>query len=226
MARKAGTAAARGAPVERLAELAGYVVEAVPVDSLQLDPDNARKHSPRSIETLKGLLRRFGQQKPVVVEPTTRIVRAGNGTLVAARELGWPTIAVHWTQLEGDEARAFALADNRAGELSFFDEAELARQLASFDDSDLPALIGFDPGDLAELPPQGGDMEGDGAAGEPGARKSAPRVPRSSDVTVRVLVVVPNAELFERAMQATGQMNRAEALMSICSSYLAHTTSR
>jgi hypothetical protein len=39
-------------------------------------------------------------------------------------------------------------------------------------------------------------------------------------------VVVPNAELFERAMQATGQMNRAEALMSICQSYLAHTPSR
>ncbi|HXD08170.1 MAG TPA: ParB N-terminal domain-containing protein [Burkholderiaceae bacterium] len=185
MARKA---AALVAPVVG-AELAGYAVEAVPVDSLQLDPDNARTHNPRSIATLKGLLQRFGQQKPVVAEPGTRIVRAGNGTLLAARELGWPTIAVHWTALAGDEARAFALADNRAGELSFFDEATLARQLTSFDDHELAAIIGFDAGDLQGLAGLAiDDLAGDGEPGEVGARKSQPRVPRSSDVTVRVLV--------------------------------------
>jgi len=40
------------------------------------------------LEQIKASLRRFGQQKPIVVD-ATNVVRAGNGTLAAAKALGW-----------------------------------------------------------------------------------------------------------------------------------------
>ena len=102
--------------------------ELVALERLKLDPDNARVHNPRNLAAVKASLARFGQQKPVVAS-RDGIVYAGNGTLLAARDLGWPSLAVKWTNLQGDEARAYALADNRSNELSFFDETMLAEQL-------------------------------------------------------------------------------------------------
>jgi ParB-like chromosome segregation protein Spo0J len=46
------------------------------------------------------------------------VVIAGNGTLAAAVELGWKDIDVVETKLKGQEAVAFAIADNRTAELA------------------------------------------------------------------------------------------------------------
>src|SRR4051812_40759398 len=62
-------------------------VETVEISTLCPDPANVRRHSERNIETIKASLRRFGQQKPVVVD-ANGIVRAGNGTVAAAVALG------------------------------------------------------------------------------------------------------------------------------------------
>ena len=127
---------------------------------LSSDPANARLHSDRNIEAVVGSLRRFGQQKPIVID-SDGIIRAGNGTFQAATKLGWEKIAVVQTDLEGAEATAYAIADNRAGELATWDQDVLARSLLSlrqgedgaegldgtgFSDGDLQALFG-------ELPP-------------------------------------------------------------------------
>ena len=50
------------------------------IADLSADPANARKHSERNIESIMASLRRFGQQKPIVVDKSG-VVRAGNGTL-------------------------------------------------------------------------------------------------------------------------------------------------
>ena len=68
---------------------------AVPIGSLVLDPENARRHDRRNIEAVKASLTRFGQVKPVVVQERGRIVRAGNATVEAAIELGWTEIAAN-----------------------------------------------------------------------------------------------------------------------------------
>ena len=117
----------------------------VPLDSLTLDPNNARKHSKRNIAAIAGSLEKFGQRKPIVVHGSKVI--AGNGTVEAARSLGWIEIDVarvpdDWSE---DEAKAYALADNRSAELAEWDEPVLAGQLLELDASgwDLSAL-GFD----------------------------------------------------------------------------------
>lgn len=94
---------------------------AVPIGGLELDPRNARKHPPRSIETIKASLTGFGQQKPIVLKLDGKTVLAGNGTLVAAQELGWTHIAAVRSGLDGQEATAFGLADNKTAETSEWD---------------------------------------------------------------------------------------------------------
>jgi len=109
-------------------------IETIDIQKLQFDPDNARKHSKKNIEAIAGSLKRFGQRKPIVVM-SSNIVIAGNGTLEAAKQLGWSKIIVayapnDWTY---EQARSFALADNRTAELGEWDSDKLAMQLIELD---------------------------------------------------------------------------------------------
>jgi len=127
-------------------------VESVPIATLSQDPANARKHDDKNLEAIKASLRRFGQQKPIVVD-SSNVVRAGNGTLAAATALGWESINVVQTDLQGSEATAYAIADNRTAELAEWDESVLAASLSSLADVDETWLsdLQFSEKELAEL---------------------------------------------------------------------------
>ena len=112
------------------------------LDKLTLDPVNARTHDKRNIEAIKTSLEKFGQQKPIVVD-ADNVVRAGNGTLIAARELGWETISVVRTTLAEAEALAYAIADNRTAELAAWDAEALVAAMASIKDPELRGAAGF-----------------------------------------------------------------------------------
>lgn len=108
-------------------------IESVKISSLMLDPENARKHSKKNLKAIAGSLNSFGQRRPLVV--WDGIVIAGNGTLEAAKSLGWDTIEItrvppDWTH---EQARAYALADNRTAELAEWDAEILANQLIELD---------------------------------------------------------------------------------------------
>ena len=118
--------------------------ERVPIDSVKLDPANVRRHGEKNLSAIKSSLSRFGQQKPIVVD-ADGIVRAGNGTWTAAKALGWKEITVVRTELKGSEATAYAIADNRTGELAEWDEDALAQTLAALqiEDEELLLVSGF-----------------------------------------------------------------------------------
>lgn len=127
---------------------------AVPVADLRPAERNARLHAlDRDIPVLMNSLRRFGQRKPLVARSSTREVLAGNGTLMAARQLGWAYVAVAWFDGTDEEAQAYALADNRTAELSQWDLEELSAQLADITSRDaaLPAALGWSEQDLSPL---------------------------------------------------------------------------
>lgn len=126
-------------------------VEKRSIASLVADPENARIHDEVNINAIMGSLKTFGLQKPIVVSDAG-VVIAGNGTLAAARALGWTEIDAVVTDLSGDEARAFALADNRTAELAKWDELILGKTLSDLMDNgfDLPS-IGFDAAFLPEV---------------------------------------------------------------------------
>ena len=116
-------------------------VETVDIDLVMFDPANVRKHGERNLETIKASLARFGQQKPVVVG-RGNVVLAGNGTLAAARALGWDEIKIVRTDLTGTDATAYAIADNRSAELAEWDDQSLAETLRALqsEDFDLGAV--------------------------------------------------------------------------------------
>jgi len=124
-------------------------VETVPVDSLSFDPNNARKHNPKNLEAIKGSLKKFGQQKPIVVDGRG-IVLAGNGTLQAIKELGWSSVNVVRSELSNFEASAYALADNRTAELATWDEEVLGRTLQYLREENFAIEeIGFELDDMS-----------------------------------------------------------------------------
>lgn len=104
-------------------------VERVAVSELREDPQNVRKHSVRNLDAIEASLRRFGQQKPVVAKPDGTVI-AGSGQLAVTRDrLKAATIMVQWTALDGHEATAFGIADNRTAELAEWDFHGLADAL-------------------------------------------------------------------------------------------------
>ena len=123
---------------------------AVPIESLTPDPANARKHGTKNLDAIKASLAKFGQRKPIVVQREGMVVRAGNGTLEAAKALGWTEIAA--VVLDDDNATAsqFAIADNRTAELAEWDDPVLAALLEPMDDVTRNSL-GFTDEDVAEL---------------------------------------------------------------------------
>ena len=127
-------------------------IETIAVADLSLDPSNVRKHSRRNLDAIKASLRKFGQQKPIVVD-AKGIVLAGNGTLTAAKELGWTEIQATRTELAGVEATAFAIADNRTAELAEWEEDGLAKVLESLkvEDADLLAATGYDAAEVDKM---------------------------------------------------------------------------
>jgi len=136
-------------------------LETVTIDSLTLDPQNARKHSKRNLDAIVASLDKFGQRKPIVVHNGTVI--AGNGTLEAAKLLGWTEIAVSLcpSDWDADTAKAYALADNRSSELAEWDEKILSTQLLDLDGMgwniealgfEMPQVVETEPIDEDDIP--------------------------------------------------------------------------
>ena len=123
---------------------------AIPIASLHFDPANARKHNDKNLDAIKASLAKFGQRKPVVVQREGMIVRAGNGTLAAAKALGWDEIAAVILDDDNATASQYAIADNRTAELAEWDNETLASLLDGMDDQDRE-LLGFNADDMKEL---------------------------------------------------------------------------
>ena len=120
------------------------------ISSLTLDPKNARKHGDTDIQAIAASLERFGQQTPIVVTADNIVVK-GNGTLLAAKSLGWTKIDALRTDLTGEQVAAYSIADNRTAELSDWDNEVLLELLQGFDDQSLLDACGFDEEALAAL---------------------------------------------------------------------------
>ncbi len=99
---------------------------AVPIAEFKLLDGNPRRGD---VEAVARSLDAFGQRKPVVINADGTVL-AGNHTVMAARELDWSHVAA--VRVDDDEttAKAYALADNRTGQLGGFDETDLAQMMA------------------------------------------------------------------------------------------------
>jgi ParB-like chromosome segregation protein Spo0J len=128
-------------------------IETLPIRDLTPDPENARLHDDKNLKAIQGSLKEFGQRKPIVITAAGVIV-AGNGTVEAAKRLGWTEIEA--VRVPGDwtpnQIKAFALADNRTAELASWDIQVLDQQLWDLEQEELDVtLLGFESRIVAEV---------------------------------------------------------------------------
>ncbi len=126
---------------------------AVPLDKLSLLPGNPRRGD---VDSIKRSYSRFGQRKPVVAVGNAEdggYVSDGNHQLLAARDLGWDTLAVVWTDDDKETAEAYALAANRTSELGTNDNSDLLAMLlrVTSADTELLAAASYGHDDLADI---------------------------------------------------------------------------
>lgn len=130
-----------------------HKIERVPIDSVTPDPENANQHPERQIEMLMESIGRFGQLPTIIVGADGTIIK-GNGTHEAAKRAGLGHVDIIRVPLEGAEARAFAVADNRLAELSEWDLERLEKQVMEMTEA-IPGFnlgaIGFDQSTLDDL---------------------------------------------------------------------------
>lgn len=207
-------------------------VETIKVESLHLDPANVRKHGERNLDAIKASLAKFGQQKPIVVD-AKGVVIAGNGTLAAARSLGWTTVQAVRSNLKSVESTAYAIADNRTAELAEWDDAALAETLRAVqsDPSIDLAVTGFDADEVdAMIERLGRDMlDNEGLAGAIGGLPDGDKSPFQqmtftvSDAQAETVKAAIDAAKDAGAFDATGNENgNGNALARIAETYLAN----
>tara|TARA_Y100001963_G_scaffold150219_1_gene231012 strand:+ start:510 stop:1133 length:624 start_codon:yes stop_codon:yes gene_type:complete len=169
----------------------------VNIETLSQDPANARSHSERNVESIKASLRAYGQQKPIVVN-SKGVVIAGNGTLEAAKQLGWKEIGIVESDLQGAQAMAFAIADNRTAELASWDYPVLGEQVKALMDEGIDLeTIGWLEHEVEPLlqadwtPPEVQPMDED---------EGGHQQPGGNDQTTNVEVTSEQLEVIEEAV--------------------------
>lgn len=114
----------------------GTQVKIVPIAELIPDPSNARRRNSRAESALATSVKELGAGRSVVID-RDGVIRAGNGTLEAAKAAGISEAIVietdgrklvvvkrpDWT---AEQALAYAISDNRTNELSYFDVKALS----------------------------------------------------------------------------------------------------
>jgi ParB-like chromosome segregation protein Spo0J len=203
---------------------------AMHVDDLLLDPANARKHGDKNLETIASSLSQFGQQRPIVLHLDGKTVIAGNGTLTAARALGWKYIAAMPSTLTGAQAVAFGLADNRSSELAEWDFETLGNLMRGLqeDEIDVTAL-GWKDYEIEPLlqadwnPPKLKDEEPDADEPKPptGDKQHGAGDLRSIECTLEQHNLIENAIAKLREVEQDQDIPDGRALELICADYLA-----
>ena len=119
------------------------------ITDLTPDPKNARKHSPRNVETIADALRAVGAARSIVIDEDN-VVLAGNATIQAAADAGithvqvveadgQTVVAVRRRGLTPHQKAQLAIYDNRAAELADGWDVEVLQALEA-DGVDLSAF--------------------------------------------------------------------------------------
>lgn len=186
-----------------------------PMASLKHDPENVRLHPERNLAAITASLTANGQQKPVVATADGTII-AGNGLFAAASAMGWGTLAVVTFNGTKNEARAYALADNRTAELAKWDHEGLSKLLLEMKSEDVNLDgLGWDAKELDMLlqaswaPP---DKEPGGLGGE--------AVKRQITMTHEQFEIVTAAIQRVRERENDAEISDGRALELICADFL------
>lgn len=124
------------------------------IDPQELKPfaDNPRHHSERNIQDIQRSIKKFGFTNPILVRQEDNMVVAGHGRLQSAQELGLDEVPVIYLDFSENDAKLYAITDNRTAETSEWDLVALDELVQSLemDEDELPDT-GFYADELEEI---------------------------------------------------------------------------
>lgn len=127
-------------------------VEYVSIDTLKPFVDNPREHSDRNINDIKRSMSRFGWTNPVLVRREDNMIVAGHGRIEAAKIEGIETVPVIYLDMSDNDAKLYAITDNRTAETSEWDLLALKELTDLLDREDMEIEdSGFELAELEEL---------------------------------------------------------------------------
>ena len=186
------------------------------------DARNANRGTERGTGLIETSLRNYGAGRSVLADRNGVLI-AGNKTIEGAASAGLQKVRV--VQTDGTEvvvvqrtdldlqtdkaARELAIIDNRAGQVSLEWDADELDRLAGDYDIDLKSL-GITEGELEDM--RVSEVDSSTESRQLEGMKGQP--------TVKVVLAMPQLAIFEQAIEATGEINRADAVMKICEAYL------
>ena len=121
------------------------------LESVHPDPRNPRVHSPKQIKQIARSIQSFGFNVPILIDKESKIL-CGHGRYLAAKQLGMPEVPIiRLDHLSPEQAKAFAIADNRLTENSTWDEILLGEVFAELSELELNFSLedtGFTMGEI------------------------------------------------------------------------------
>ena len=129
----------------------GSIGEWLPIDSLKPWAKNPRRNE-EAIGPVARSIKRFGFGAPIVARKATMEIIAGHTRWQAARKIKMETVPVRILDISEADAQLLALADNKLGEISDWDNAQLAQVLEDLQAASVDVLeSGFGKHDIDAL---------------------------------------------------------------------------
>lgn len=153
---------------------AGLQAFAFDIALLNEDPKNARLHNERNLNAVKHSLSAYGWRGLVVARRSDRRIVAGHARIAAAKALGWTQAPVLFVEDDDQRATAFAIADNRTGELASWDNGFLQEAMAELEADELNdlgfSLEEFEQVSVGSMRPQDVDEEAEALQAQTGEK--------------------------------------------------------
>lgn len=133
----------------------------IPIDEIQVDPNNRNKHPEDQIVRLMELIKFYGFRQPLVISTGSKMLRAGHGRLEAAKRLGMKEVPVLLQDFEGEtEEKGFSVADNAIAGWAELDYAGISLDLSQMGPDFNVDMLGIRNFAL-DVAEKGGEGDGD-----------------------------------------------------------------
>lgn len=127
------------------------VGEWIHVDQLT-EWDKNPRFNDQAVEQIAESIKKFGFASPIIARKEDNRIIAGHTRYKAAKSLNIQYVPVRFMDLSEKEADALALADNRLGEISAWDDGLLGDILAELDDGEFDIdVVGFSQQEIDQL---------------------------------------------------------------------------
>lgn len=112
-------------------------IEKVNIESIHLNPNNAKIHTTKQIEEIKKSIQNFGSIDPISLDENSMILE-GEGRYLAQKELGYKEVEIiRIRHLTEEQKAAYALIHNKLTMNTGFDLDKLEEELAKITSIDM-----------------------------------------------------------------------------------------